>query len=795
MSGSYAVAQTQAIASENAAEQHARAIALARAERFDEALPELASLHRANPDNALYLIDYAATLSWAERDREALELAPLIDFEAAPNYVIYAIAKSARNARDYATATALYSRARAVDSGNLDAHIGLALSLAEAGDYSGADAVFAALSAEQRRNQDVLIAQAYIQRLGGHLIAALHAYDRFLEQNPDHQDSLRGKALVLRELLLPTQALELAAAHPGILTRDEIDRLEVDALALQLRLAANTVYPEELDGQLLDQTITAIDEHLDNSTSDEAVLALRYDRIAALAERNMAEAAISSFEALGQPLDEIPAYVLAAGGKAYLQIERPLRALRLLERAVSLPPVDIETTFALIFAYLDLDRYEEAMNAVQQTIAQQPLLLQAPDSPVIRGNEDRIRAEIMAALAEASTDQLIQAQTRLETLLADAPNNADLRHELANVYRSRGWIDGAVFEYDQVLTMDEELVYARVGRAHTQLDAQRFRDVEATIESLTNTDAPDPIVEQLAERWQLHNRSELLIEASQSDSSGTTFGSDQYTVDSYWFTRPLRYNYRAFVHLHSASSEFPEGNGQRRRAGVGSEFRADRWSARGEWSGDRDTHSSSLAGSATWRMSDYWRINGALELDSNQTQLRAHRLGIESDLVGVSAEYTPHESSYYLFGTNTLDYSDGNTHESWFGSLIRRVLTRPRSITSFTADVSISRNDLQDVAYFSPRRDLGMLVGGTHEWRIRRRYDRLLVQRSTLQLGEYRQSGFRSGRLWRIGYAIEYRINNALLIELGAQRSRNFYDGAPEHDTSLVATFNARLGR
>ena len=185
----------------------------------------------------------------------------------------------------------------------------------------------------------------------------------------------------------------------------------------------------------------------------------------------------------------------------------------------------------------------------------------------------------------------------------------------------------------------------------------------------------------------------------------------------------------------------------------------------------------------------------ALELNSNQTQLRGHRLGFESDRFGLSAEYSPHESSYYRFGVNTLGYSDGNQHESLYGTLIRRVLTRPRSITSITADISMSRNALQDVAYFAPSRDVGIVVGGTHEWRIRRRYDRLLVQRSSVELGEYHQSGFRSGRLWRIGYAIEYRINDALLVEFGAQRSRNFYDGAPEYDTTLAATLNARLGR
>ena len=154
---------------------------------------------------------------------------------------------------------------------------------------------------EQRASTQVLAAQAYIRRLAGQYVAALQAYEQLLEANPNDAELLRGKALVLRDLLLPTQALALAAAHPGILTDAEIERLKVDALAIQLRLTAETVYPEELDGVLLDETIDEIDTHLLSADESAAVLALRFDRIAALTERNEAQAAIDAFNALGLP--------------------------------------------------------------------------------------------------------------------------------------------------------------------------------------------------------------------------------------------------------------------------------------------------------------------------------------------------------------------------------------------------------------------------------------------------------------------------------------------------------------
>ena len=117
MSGGYAVAQTPVIAPEDRPTQHAIAVEHVRGEQFDEALAILAALHHEEPSNTLYLNDYAATLAWAEQDRQALEVASRIDFESAPNYVLYAIAKSARNVRGHETAIRLYTRARSIDAG------------------------------------------------------------------------------------------------------------------------------------------------------------------------------------------------------------------------------------------------------------------------------------------------------------------------------------------------------------------------------------------------------------------------------------------------------------------------------------------------------------------------------------------------------------------------------------------------------------------------------------------------------------------------------------------------------
>jgi biofilm PGA synthesis protein PgaA len=775
------------------AERHAYAIEILRRGEHEAATEILRELYEQNPQYETYLYDYIVALSWSQNDAAALALEPQLDPEKTPLYVVDAVAKSARNAQARGTAVKWYLRAISIEPQNIEFRIGLALTHAEGGEYGEADAVFTALPREQRTTAGVLAAQAYIQRLAGQHVAALHAYEQLLEEYPDDPELLRGKALVLRDLLLPRQALALAETHPGILTPAEVQRLQVDALAIQLRLAADTIYPEELDGILLDETIEEIDTHLRSASESDALLALRFDRIAALAERNESQAAIDAFLDLDLPNTAIPPYVLAAAGKSYLQLEQPQRAAELLELAMAAPPIDIETELSLIYAYLDMDRYEDAATLKDATLAKYPMLLRSPDSTVVKGNEDRIRAEVVAAITESSIDRHEMAQQRLELLLADSPNNSDVRHELANIYRWRGWLDRSLYEYDQVLTMNDSLVYARAGRANTLLEAQNYRAVEATVEALESRPNPDPVVTQLAKRWTVHNRSQLVIAASGGESSGFTFGNRQRTVDAWWYTQPIRYNYRPFVHLHDAFSEFPEGDASRKRTGLGTEYRNGPWTARGELIFDREFSELGLAGDVDWRFSDRWQLSAQLAKNGSDTHLRGYRVAVESDTIAMAATLAMNESLRYSFGNRMTSFSDGNRLQALYANMYRRVLTRPRSLTHVTAEIYTGRNSRQDVNYYAPERDLTTMVGLEHDWRIRRRYDRMLLQRTAFQIGNYNQKGFGSGTLWRARYAIDLSLSETLNMELGVQRARNLYNGAPEYSTFYLITLQARL--
>jgi biofilm PGA synthesis protein PgaA len=774
--------------------RHEQAIAWARAGQYDLALGALEELRTAHPTNRALLNDSILVLGWAERDQQVLDLATSVDASQAPLEVARTIAKGARNRRMFGMAAIWYEHALARAPADVDSRIGMALALADGGDATAAQAALDALDASARSTVPVLLAGAYLDERSGDLIGALAGYEDVLELDPTHYGALRGKALVLRSLLLPGQALELAAAHPGILTEPEIARLRVDEIAVELRLAGKTPYPPGMRGELMAQTVAALDEYLAAAEDPGARNALGLDRVVALADANRYAEAVAAFEALPASENTLPPFVALAVSEAYRGMERPADSLHVLEPVVHANPRDGELAFALIHTYLDLEEYAAAYALTERLTSEAPLLNTEQGSTVVKGNPQRLRAELVAGVADAYGDQLAAAQTRFETLLADAPNNLDLRHELANVYRWRQWLDRALFEYAQVLTVDADLLSARIGYGYAQIDAHRFPEVETTVAELTAEYGDEPAVQRLAEEWNLHNRSELTVVANNGESSGSTFGTDYYRVDTYWYTRPYAYRWRGLVHLHDAYAEFPEGESERQRIGFGTEYRAERWTATGEISGGRgDKGDLGARGAIDWRLSDAWTLAGLVDLDSNDVPLRGARVGVAADVAQVTALYTRHESLAGAIGTRFQSLSDGNAARYLFANGRQRIVNRPRWKVDVMGEVAASGAERDDVVYFSPTRDTTVWAGLRHEGRLFRRYDRSLVQTASVAIGRYDQSGYSAGEVWRAEYGLTWQPGKRLAFGAGLERARMRYDGAPEYSTDFFATVRARL--
>ena len=122
------------------------AVNLARAGEVDEALQIIASLRATTPDDQSLLYDETTILAWAGRDTEVMANAAQLDPETAPEYLLTAVAKSARNVQRFDEAAIWYQAALARRPDNLDARLGLAMTQGDGGLHQQARATLDALA-------------------------------------------------------------------------------------------------------------------------------------------------------------------------------------------------------------------------------------------------------------------------------------------------------------------------------------------------------------------------------------------------------------------------------------------------------------------------------------------------------------------------------------------------------------------------------------------------------------------------------------------------------------------------
>jgi len=783
-----------ASATNSPVESHVRAIELARAGALDESLELIEELRSADPENIQLRYDEIVVLGWADRDEEATAAAKGIDTANTPDYVLHSLAKSSRNLGQFESAVAWYALLLARSDRDIEARIGLVMAYADAKRFADARSVLGAHPDPEQHHVRLNLAEGYVLERQGRFTEALARYQDVLESEPANRPALRAMVLLLRSILLPREALALARLHPGLASDDEIVQLEADITALRIRFGAQSSYPATQRFTGTDSALSDLDQLLAKSELSPTVRQrLQYDRVVALTDRLRADEAIAEFETNLAQADDPPTYVLKAVSRAYLYEHKPELARYYLEKALERDPHNVDIKFRLFYVYTDLQEHDLALRLAETLVQNLPPVQQIPDTDIVRGSEEYLRAAVMVGLASAYADQLADSQQHFEHLSTALPHNTDIRQELANVYRWRGWIDRALFEYAQVLAVEPGLISARVGHAHTQLDNHDHASVDLELQYLKKRYPFEPAVTSLEKRWIDHNRQELTVETKIGRSSGPTFGQDQYQIDATWYSQPLAYRYRAFVTSHNAFAEFPEGQERRNRIGAGVEYRHKRWLTAVQLSDGLGGGDLGLRGSIDYRINDYFKVGGRLETDSDSMPLRGEKAGVSSNLLGLNAAYSRHESAAVEAGLVLQDFSDGNTSRSVYVNGRKRVVNRAKYKLSLLGDIYTSSSDEDDVPYFSPRSNFSWSVGVSNDWLIYRRYDFGLSHKLTGRLGQVDQSGFGTDSTWSLDYLFHYDFDSRWGGFIGLNRNSNVYDGTREYATYVFGGLRGRF--
>lgn len=760
------------------------AIDEARAGRSGPALATLERLVALFPARQDVLGDYVVVLGWAEKHEAALALIERIDRPNAPAHVLDGLAISARRLQRYDLAESLYRESMARSPQRAEPQVGLVRTLVDAGRLDQAAAVVKDLRTRFPMRDDVLEAYADVAAARRDYFGALAAYQAALLLNPTDRKALRGKVLTLAYLNAPQLAIEVAERNPGLITSDERLTIGADRTARLIRWGEIAADAGRGPGRF-----AALDRALaDSEAADARALTpgteltaierrLTYDRICALRARYRMRDAVALYESMDMLPPAAPAYVKSAAASAYLYLELPETARDLYRQVITADPANLESQLGLFYAFAESEDHAAARLQVERVVAVTPQWIDAWSRATVHENPAYARALSARAMAPLFANRPSEAEQRLHALSGRAPFNMEIRTDHASVMRARGWPRAAEQELRWVLVADPANSGALGERAGALLEMNDFRNAESALALAQSVAAEDGRVVRAGRLWQVHNLRELIVDATFGRSADGPSGTADRTVDTWLYSPPLDYNYRAFGHLHNARATFGSDSARRNRAGVGVEYRSPLFTASGELSHDANDSGTGAAATLAFTPDDHWTLRALVETRSTDAPLRAQAAAIHARRGAGEVVWQASESRSASAAADRLEFSDGNRREILQGRWTERVVSGPVYKLEISALLYASRNSRVAAPYFNPSRDFSPTLEFASEWLQWRRYTRSFRHRLIATVGSYRQQGFGSGSVHGLRYEQEWSADDRLIVRYGIGRSVHPYDG------------------
>ncbi len=656
-----------------------------------------------------------------------------------------------------------------------------------ASDLEALDEALELIEATRRDHPESVEAQAaaaYIHRQAGNPGTALAAATRALEIEASHREARRQQVFALNDLNGPARALELARDHESLFSPAERFVLRGQYAAGLLRQAgAHDTDDERQRRQALTEQAIAVIETLlaEPELPADQRPGLRHDLILGLRQAEAMDRVVDEHDALVDEGLPRPFWVDQAAADAWLALREPERAIALYQRVLDSEPRPFDARLGLFYALLEAERFDQAIDHIDALAAEKPALVRPGGGPPIP-YWNRLSADLTAAMARAFANQPGAAQQRLEALLADAPASAQIRRELATVYRWRGWPERALEQIELANAREPEVVAGRRIHAATLTDLEDFDAAGERIEALYAEFPDNTHVERQHRAWQDRSRWQLRLEGEYGDSDGfTEFGSRDRAFETRLSSPWLDERWRVHLFNQYRDARFPEGQADDNRIGIGLSWRQHRRHAYLE--AHRDVSSpadSGLTAGFDQHFGDHWSVATRVESFSLDVPLRARGQGIDGWKAEAAARWQAHESLSVRAGVSRLDLSDGNVRLSGLLSAPHRLRGRAHHITSGRVDLYASRASQQGGPYFNPSRDASAGYELDHEWLTWRHYGSSFTQRFALGAGGYWQEDFGSHAVAHARYEHRWQWHDNWQLRYGVGWASRVYDGNRE---------------
>jgi len=764
--------------------------------------------------NRMQRFDHIVIASWAGQPEEVLAVYQSLPklSEPPPARVLQAVARALRDVRLWNEALAHWRAGLAwyPDAQTLFA-AGLTMTLADAGQREEALRTGQNWVARWPNDADLRLALAYVYSVQEQPFDALHHTDRALQLAGATPWVQREYMHALRRAGLVRQALQWAEQQPDLYTPAQLRALQADVVALQTRLAAMPSRNEAERFVLVDRALARYDTLMADWQALGAEAAadltrIRTDRLQALHTRVRMDEVAREYEALRDEGVALPDWAQTDVASAYLYLRQPERARDVYQATVARleamagsddqpavsedAPELLENRIGLLHALTEAEQFDEVPALVARIEHSQPPVITLPGQPEPVPNALYLDAQLAVVTAQMAMDDTPAAQEKMADLVAQAPNNANLRAELAGIHRARGEPRRAEIQLKLAETLAPRDLPVEIGQGLVALDLHEWRQAEALSADTLRRFPESQSAQRLARLWAVHNKRELHVSLQKGLASDSPVsGRGELGIDTTLYSAPIDYNWRGFAGLGYAAGKYAEGSGHHtwQRGGV-------QWTGRDRWveaevATHQYGHGNRLGArlAAALDLDDHWQIGGSAERLARDTPLRALRSRISSDVWQAYLRWRGNERREWRMDVAASRFSDGNQRQAFSVSGSERLVTRPHVKLDLLVDASAQHNN-QDAArpYFNPARDLMLLPGLRATHILHRRYETVWEQFVTASVGSYRQQGFGSGSVLGLSYGQRLRYDDVLELMASVNAISRPYDGRRERELQLL---------
>ncbi len=772
-----------------------RAVRLARAGRYDEALKVFWRLHRENPNDIPLKADLVAVLSWAGLDEEALEAGTDLPFDNLEPFVSEAVGRSARNAGSPELAVRLYRGMVGRDETRVESQIALTLALLETGALAEAESRLRILRERFAGHPDAVIARAHVLRAGSRYLEASSILGQLCEDVPDHPEAPRLYVLSLLDLGAVSLAREEIERAPKLFSAADRARVLARSGANAVRWAEGLAADVSMRFAATDEALARVDSALAVVRPEDgfAYNELRFDRIVALRGRVYMEEVLAGVRQLEEEGVELPPYVQRAAADAVLYLRDAKEAVRRYRTALEGWPESREVQLGLFYALVQMDRHGEAREVVDSLLAREPRIYESPDLREPVPNPDRPEIEVASLLGRAFAADLGKAQSGLEELRELAPMNLSVRQELGSVYLWRGWPRRALNEFERILALEPDNVGARVGRATAYLDMNERGAAESTVDSLLILVPEDEHVQTVARRTDAEGLWQLSVEGGTAQSTGGALGTRDRFLNA-WLGAAVSSRVEFLASWRRSDAEYPDGEGVHDRIALGMRIQSRSVRLYGEASRNRQG-SAEVGGAGRLDLTpgDRWSIHLRGDSHSAEVPLQAARLGIDGWRLGGGFAYRANEGTRWSVVGGTLRMSDGNDRIEAYTSLEQQLARSPRARFSTLFEVYAAQNSRDDAPYYNPGQIASPAASLTWDWMPWRSYERQFLQRATVTGGAVFQEGYSGRGVFLARLEHEWDLSLQLKLRYGVEWGTPVYDDDRERRWGVNAGFGWRL--